>query len=167
LITCRRSQLARPAARVFRPVSTCATFIAAEKLGPDALDRRFNFVSFKTAELGRKRDVKSVMLDQQVLAGIGNICSDQILFQARIKPVARIDKLAPSRLKRLFLQMCKVLTTAVRRGAGSEQFVDRMPKTSLLPQRKTTGRCPRCRSLLKVFKVGGHTAYCCSRCQGR
>lgn len=99
-----------------------ADFIAAEKLGPDAL------------------------MDQQVVAGIGNIYSDEILFQARINPATRIDKLAPSDLERLFAEMRKVLKTAISRAAGSEQFVERMPKGSLLLQRHKGGRCPRCRS---------------------
>ena len=142
-----------------------ADFVASERLGPDALDRRFNFEAFKTAMLGLKRDVKSVLTDQQVVAGIGNIYSDEILFQARINPATRIDKLTPHQLKRLFLDMRKTLKTAISRGAGSEQFVERMPKGSLLPQRKKGGRCPRCRSPLKVFKIGGRTAYCCARCQ--
>jgi len=146
-------------------VQDAGDFVAAEKLGPDALDRRFNFDVFKTAVLGLKRDVKSVLMDQQILAGIGNIYSDEILFQARISPAAQIDKLAPSELKRLFAQIREVLKTAVSCGAGSEQFVERMPKGSLLPQRKKGGRCPRCRSALKVFKIGGRTAYCCAKCQ--
>ena len=147
-------------------VEDAADLIAAEELGPDALDRRLDFDAFKTAVLGIKRDVKSVLMDQQIVAGIGNIYSDEILFQARINPAERIDNLAPSQLKRLFLKMREVLKTAIARGAGSEQFVERMPKGSLLPERNKGGHCPRCRSLLKVFKVGGRTAYCCPRCQG-
>ena len=143
-----------------------ADFIAAEELGPDALDRRFDFDAFKTAVLGIKRDMKSVLMDQQIIAGIGNIYSDEILFQAGINPAERMDDLAPSQLKRLFLKMREVLKTAIIRGAGSEQFVERMPKGSLLPERNKGGHCPHCRSLLKVFKVGGRTAYCCPQCQG-
>ncbi len=142
-----------------------ADFIATEKLGPDALDRRLDFDAFKAAVLGRKRDVKSVLMDQEVIAGIGNIYSDEVLFQARLNPATRVDQLAPGELKRLFAEMRDVLKTAVSRGAGSEQFVERMPKGSLLPRRIKAGRCPRCRSPLKIFKVGGRTAYCCPNCQ--
>jgi formamidopyrimidine-DNA glycosylase len=147
-------------------VEDAADFIAAEKLGYDALDRRLDFNLFKTAVSGIKRDVKSVLMDQKLIAGIGNIYSDEILFQARVNPAERIDKLAPSQLERLFIEIRKVLETAIAHGAGSEQFVERMPKGSLLPERHKGGNCPRCRSLLKVFKVGGRTAYCCPRCQG-
>lgn len=146
-------------------VEDAADFIAAEELGPDALDRRFDFDAFKAATLGIKRDVKSVLMDQHIVAGIGNIYSDEILFHARLNPAERIDNLAPGQLKRLFLKMREVLKTAIVRGAGSEQFVERMPKGSLLPKRNKGGHCPRCRSLLKVFKVGGRTAYCCPQCQ--
>ncbi len=147
-------------------VEDAADFVACERLGPDALDRRFDFDAFRAAVLGSKRDVKAVLMDQQLIAGIGNIYSDDILFQARINPAERMDKLAPAELKHLFLEMRKVLRTAIAHGAGSEQFLDRLPKGSLLPERKKGGRCPRCRSALKVFKLGGRTAYCCPRCQG-
>lgn len=147
-------------------VEDAADFIAAEELGPDALDRRLDFDTFRTAVLGIKRDVKSALMDQQIVAGIGNIYSDEILFQARLDPAERIDKLAPGQLKRLFLKMREVLKKAIVHGAGSEQFVERMPKGSLLPERNKGGHCPRCRSPLKVFKVGGRTAYCCPQCQG-
>jgi len=143
-----------------------AAFIADEKLGPDALDRRFDFDAFKTAVRGTERDVKSVLMDQGIMSGIGNIYSDEILFQARIDPHERMDQLAPGELKRLFLKMRKVLETAIAHGAGSEQFIARMPKGSLLPERRKGGHGPRCRSLLEVSKMGGRTAYCCPRCQG-
>jgi formamidopyrimidine-DNA glycosylase len=73
-----------------------AAFIADEKLGPDALDRRFDFAAFRSAVRGSQRDVKSVLMDQEVISGIGNIYSDEILFQARIDPDERIDKLSPA-----------------------------------------------------------------------
>lgn len=147
-------------------VEDAEDFITEEKLGPDALDRRFDLAAFKTAVLGVKRDIKSVLMDQEIIAGVGNIFSDEILFQSRINPTAQPDALTPAQLKRLFLEMRKVLRTAIARGAGSEEFVERMPKGALLPERKKGGRCPRCRSPLKISKVGGRTAYSCPRCQG-
>lgn len=147
-------------------VEDAADFIAAEKLGPDALDRTFDFNAFKTAVSGTKRDVKSVLMDQQLIAGIGNVYSDEILFQARISPTEPMDKFSPGKLKRLFDEIHRVLKAAVAHGAGSEQFVDRLPKGFLLPERKKGGRCPLCGTPLKILKVGGRTAYCCPRHQG-
>lgn len=142
-----------------------ASFIAGERLGPDALDPAFDFPAFQAAVLGVKRDVKSVLMDQQIIAGIGNIYSDEILFQARITPTTSIAKLSPAQPKHLFLETRKVLETAVACGAGSEQFFERMPKGSLLPERRKDGRCRRCGSPLKILKVGGRTAYSCPHCQ--
>ena len=149
-----------------RLVENAAKFIANESLGPDALDRRFDLDAFKNAVCDIKRDVKAVLMDQKIIAGIGNVFSDEILFQARINPAARMGELAPKQLERLFSEIYKVLRTAVAHGAGSEQFTARMPKGSLLPERHKGGHCPRCRSLLKVSKIGGRTAFCCPQCQG-
>ena len=140
-------------------------FIADEKLGPDALDPRLDLAAFKAAVLGSKRDVKSVLMDQEIIAGIGNIYSDEILFQTCINPAARMDTLPPSQVKKLYLTMREVLETAIAHGAGSELFTERMPKGALLRERKKGGHCPRCGSALKIFKVGGRTAYCCPQCQ--
>ena len=78
-------------------VDEAADFIAEEKLGPDALDRHFDFDAFEARITGIKRDVKSVLMEQEIVAGIGNIYSDEILFQARIDPRTRIDQLSPER----------------------------------------------------------------------
>ncbi|MCK6451950.1 MAG: hypothetical protein L6R19_14010 [Alphaproteobacteria bacterium] len=147
-------------------VEDAADFITAEGLGPDALDKRFDFAAFDAAVSRSKRDVKAVLMDQAIMAGIGNIYSDEILFQARIDPAERIDKLAPGQRKRLFLKARAVLKAASAHGAGSERFAERTPKGSLLPERRKGGICPSCRSPLKIFKLGGRTGYCCPRCQG-
>jgi len=142
-------------------------FIAHEKLGPDALDRRFGTAVFRKAVAGVRRDVKSVLMDQEILAGVGNIYADEILFRARIDPRTRIDKIEAPELSRLYRTIRAVLKTAISRGAGSEQFAERMPKGSLLPMRKKGGRCPRCGHPLKTIKSGGRTTYFCAGCQKR
>lgn len=146
-------------------VSDADDFVAQEKLGPDALDPKLDFQAFRTSVTAIKRSAKSTLMDQHVIAGIGNIFSDEILFQARIDPSARMNELSAGQLEGLFLTMRKVLEAAIASGAGSEDFVERMPKGSLLPERKKGGRCPRCGSLLKMFKLAGRTAYCCPSCQ--
>ena len=104
-------------------------------------------------------------MDQQIIAGIGNIYSDEILFQARIDLKTRIDQLDPPQLTRLYRTIGAVLKAAIARGAGSEEFTERLPKTALLPVRKKGGRCPRCHHLLRLAKSGGRTSYFCAHCQ--
>jgi len=140
-------------------------FIARQRLGPDALDRSFDAAALKKALGGTTRGIKAALMDQSVLAGIGNIFSDEILFQARIDPRKPVPKLDPAELKRLHGAMRRVLQEAVRRGAGSETFLEHLPSSWLLPQRRKGGKCPRGHGALKTFKLGARTGYYCPRCQ--
>ena len=140
-------------------------FVAAEGLGPDALARDFDVAWLERALAGSRRDVKSLLMDQAVVAGIGNIYSDEILFQARLDPRIRCDRLDGRARRRLFDAIKHVLETAVEAGAGSERLADRLPRGFLTPQRKKSGRCPRCGGLVETLKLAGRTAYFCPRCQ--
>ena len=146
-------------------VDDADSFIAAEELGPDALDPSFDFAAFEQALSGRTRDIKSVLMDQTAIAGIGNIYSDEILFQAGIHPKARADQLDADARKRLFRQVKSVLETAVERGAGAELAPGALPGSFLLPQRKKGGQCPRCGGEILTIKFSGRTAYYCPHCQ--
>jgi formamidopyrimidine-DNA glycosylase len=140
-------------------------FIAAEQLGPDALDPALDGAAFESALDGRRRDVKSLLMDQSVIAGIGNLYADEILFQARLHPRARTDRLDRVQRRRLFEQIKQVLETAIDCGAGAEQFLERLPQDYLLPQREPGGHCPRCGAGLATLKSGGRTSYFCPQCQ--
>ncbi len=142
-----------------------AGFVRAEKLGPDALDPAFDLAAFRAA-LGRGRKaLKAALMDQEAMAGIGNIFADEILFQARLHPALPVAALSTKQSKALYDRMKGVLQTAIEKGAGSEQFQDRLPKGSLLPQREKGGRCPRCGAALQILKVSGRTGYFCATCQ--
>ncbi len=140
-------------------------FIAAEELGPDALDPAFDEAAFAAALAGRRRDVKSVLMDQALLAGIGNIYADEILFQARLHPKTPVEELTKGQRMKLFRTIKDVLSTAIECGAGAEQFLDRLPKNYLLPQRDRDGRCPRCGGPIATLKSSGRTSYYCPKCQ--
>jgi formamidopyrimidine-DNA glycosylase len=142
-----------------------AFFIAEEGLGPDALDPYFDSAAFERALGGRKRDLKSLLMDQAVIAGIGNIYSDEILFQARLHPRDSSDRLTAGATRRLFNCTKRVLQTAVDAGAGAEWLVDRLPRSFLIPHREKDGECPRCGGKIVAAKFSGRTAYYCPRCQ--
>jgi formamidopyrimidine-DNA glycosylase len=142
------------------------SLIAAEGLGPDALDRRFDRKALE-AILKRQRDVKSILMDQALVVGIGNLYSDEILFQARIHPQTRGEALAPAQVARLFAATKHVLKSAIAAGAGSEQALDRLPRNFLLRERRKGGHCPHCGGAVATLKSGGRTSYYCPRCQKR
>jgi len=140
-------------------------FIRAEELGPDALDPGFDAAALTAALAGRKRDLKSALMDQALLAGIGNIYADEILFQARLHPKTPAASLSEGQQRELFRHLKRVLETAIERGAGAEQLLERLPGDFLLPQRRPDGRCPRCGQALATLKSAGRTSYYCPRCQ--
>ncbi len=135
--------------------------IDARKLGPSALDAQLNFEVFRGKLSGKKSHIKSALMDQAIVAGIGNLYSDEILFQARIHPETRIGVLDESQVKGIFVKMREVLRTAVEHDAD----VDRFPENYLLPNRGKKGACPRCGTKWETMKLGGRTAYFCPKCQ--
>ena len=142
-----------------------ASYVAGEHLGPDALDRAFDEVALSGLLADRKQAIKAVLMDQARIAGIGNIYADEILFQARLHPGVVAGTLDAGSRHRLFSAIKHVLQTAVDRGAGAEDFIDRLPKGFLLPERRAGGHCPRCGSALEMDKRGGRTSYHCPKCQ--
>ena len=139
-------------------------FVAAEELGPDALEPAFDLAALSAALDGR-REVKAVLMDQSLVAGIGNLYADEILFQARLHPRTPGRTLGKAKRRQLFEKIKAVLQTAIDCGAGAEQLVERLPKGWLLPQRHEGGTCPRCGRKLATLKAAGRTGYYCPRCQ--
>lgn len=143
-------------------VDNLRSLIAAKHLGPDALDPKFDFPAFKQAMARHKGIVKTALVDQHSIAGIGNIYADEVLFQARVHPQARVHELDETALKRLLQKTKAVLRTAIACGADPT----RLPRNYLIPQRYKGGRCPRCGVDLGRIKIGARGAYFCPHCQG-
>jgi formamidopyrimidine-DNA glycosylase len=136
-------------------------FLQERRLGPDALD--VSLSQFK-AIVGKHRGaVKAILLNQQLIAGIGNLYADEILFRARIHPATEAARLSDKDLGRLFRATRHVLEKAI---ALKTDF-NRLPKSWLLRHRGKHGRCPRCGRELKLSRIGGRTAWFCPHCQKR
>jgi formamidopyrimidine-DNA glycosylase len=136
-------------------------FLKKHGLGPDALE--IDLREFKKI-LGKHRGaVKSVLLKQKLIAGIGNIYADEILFHARLHPATEMSRMSDKALTKLFRTTHFVLEKAIAARADAHQ----MPKSWLLPHRGKGGKCPRCGTKLKSAKIGGRTAWFCPNCQKR
>ncbi|PYL07390.1 MAG: formamidopyrimidine-DNA glycosylase [Verrucomicrobia bacterium] len=136
-------------------------FLRKRGLGRDALD--VDLSEFQKL-LGKRRGaVKSILMNQKLIAGIGNIYADEILFRARMHPAREISDLGDKALAKLFRAMRYILKKAI----AAKADVDRMPKSWLLPHRGKGGKCPRCGRELKSAKIGGRTAWFCAHCQKR
>jgi formamidopyrimidine-DNA glycosylase len=136
-------------------------FLQTRGLGPDALG--ISLSQFKVI-LGKHRGaVKAILLNQQLIAGIGNLYADEILFRAHMHPATEADSLSDKDLVRLVRAMRYVLEKAI---ALKTDF-NRLPKSWLLTHRGKRGRCPRCRRALKSATIGGRTSWFCAHCQKR
>ena len=142
-------------------IKNMTEFLQKRGLGPDALE--ISLSQFK-AILGKHRGaVKAILLNQQLIAGIGNLYADEILFRARTHPATEAARLSDKDLARLFRAMRYVLERAI---ALKTDF-NRLPKSWLLTHRGKGGRCPRCGRALKSATIGGRTSWFCVHCQKR
>jgi formamidopyrimidine-DNA glycosylase len=136
-------------------------FLKKRALGPDALD--ISLSQFRKIFGKHRGAVKSILLNQKLIAGIGNIYADEILFHVRIHPATQASALKGRIIRKLFRATRYVLEKAI----AAKADVDRMPKSWLLPRRGKGGKCPRCGRELKSATIGGRTAWFCPRCQKR
>ena len=138
-------------------------WVGEMKLGPDALSPGVPLARFRLMLAERRGSVKSALMDQRFLAGIGNIYSDEMLFQAHLDPDSEARKLNDAQAAALYRAMIRVLRTAIARRADSE----RMPSSWILPRRGKEDACPRCGGQLKRRAAAGRHTYFCPRCQKR
>lgn len=142
------------------PHQDLAKFAPLASVGMEPLSADFTFEGFRALMAGRRGTVKSALLRQDLLAGIGNLYADEILWRARIAPTRAISSLAPVRLRRLYRAVRTVLKEAVRGLSRHGR-----PVGALLEVRESDRPCPRCGRILTVSTVAGRTTYACSRCQ--
>lgn len=143
------------------------------RLGPDALAPDFSEPIFAGLIHNEGRTIKQVLLDPEVVAGIGNIYSDDILYQAKVHPLSKANKLSPQKLRAIYGAMRAILTRAVKlRGTSTSDFRDTSGKEGAytghrLVYQREGEPCSRCKTPIARLKVGGRSAHYCPKCQVR
>jgi formamidopyrimidine-DNA glycosylase len=134
------------------------------KLGPDALEvTREEFAQRLTSRRGQ---VKGVLTDQDILAGIGNAYSDEILHAAKLSPFAITDRLSAEALDRLYAATRAVLTDAVTRSVGQKAATLKGEKRSGLAVHARTGLpCPVCGDTIREVSFHDSNFQYCPGCQ--
>ncbi len=141
-------------------------------LGPDALSPDFLFADFLSkAKYRPKTKVKAFLLDQRVVAGIGNIYADEVLFRAGIHPERTLGRLSEKRLARLYEVVKEVLKEAV--GLGGTSFSDYVNsfgqkgsfQLELAVYQKEGRTCIQCGTAITKTKLAGRGTHYCSKCQ--
>ncbi len=138
--------------------------------GPEPLDKSFTFEIFQNALARRKKlPIKLALMDPKVVAGIGNIYSDEILYHARIRPDRTTVSLKLAELKKVFAQIKPVLLTAIKyKGSSVGDFIrtdgkwGSMGKHHFVYGRKKQP-CKRCGTMIQSLKLGGRTSCFCPK----
>ena len=142
-----------------------------KKLGLEPWDINLN-VKYLTDKFTNKNiPIKTVLLDQTIITGIGNIYADEILFLSGINPWNKAKDLSDRDLEKIINNTKKVLEKAIEKGGTtirsytSEEGVTGKFQNDLLVHQKEKEPCPKCKSIIKKDKIGGRSSYYCPKCQ--
>ncbi|MHB0867147.1 MAG: DNA-formamidopyrimidine glycosylase [Thermoleophilia bacterium] len=155
-------------ARIMDPGEAAALWC---RLGPEPLERSFNAAALRSILKNRKRPIKSLLLDQAHIAGIGNIYADESLYRAGIHPVRLARQVTEEETGLLVRAIKDTLRTAISLEGSS---IDTYRSTKGAPgrfqdtfkvHRRAGEACPRCGCVIEKIKVGGRGTYFCPSCQ--
>ncbi len=140
-------------------------------LGPDPLSKKFTPEILRSVLDNSSRVIKSALLDQQIVAGIGNIYADESLWLAKIHPRHKAGSLLPHEATKLVRSIKQVLREGIKKGGFTLRDYRRIDGSfgHYQKSRKAYDReglqCFRCRAKIKRIKIGGRSSYFCPRCQ--
>jgi formamidopyrimidine-DNA glycosylase len=143
-----------------------------KKLGPEPLATSFSASDFQTRLMRRANsNIKAVLLDQGVIAGVGNIYADESLWGAKINPQTLVRNLTKGKIRALYTELITVLKLSIEKGGSTDRnYVDAFGKKgSYLAFAKVFRReglpCPRCGSIIIKTRVAGRGTHICPKCQ--
>jgi formamidopyrimidine-DNA glycosylase len=140
-------------------------------LGPDA--QIVTEPQFLAAMRGRKGAIKSWLMNQNLMAGLGNIYADEALFEARIHPLSQPGRVSGRKAHQLYKAVRKVLDRAVRLGGTTfSDYLDIEGRpgaflSKLRVYQHTGEPCRRCGHIIRRIVIGGRSSHFCARCQAR
>lgn len=154
------------------PTSQIQNLPFFQAVGPEPLNPVFSKNMFRS-RFARKQNsqIKAALLDQKVLAGVGNIYADESLWDARIHPASRVHELTNKQLDTLFFALQDILQKAIESGGSTDRnYVDATGKKGSYLKiarvfRREGEPCFRCGSVIIKTRVAGRGTHICSACQ--
>jgi formamidopyrimidine-DNA glycosylase len=143
-----------------------------KKVGPEPLAADFTVKDFHERLLRRKNsNIKAVLLDQTVIAGIGNIYADEGLWSAKIHPETLVRDISAAKIKLLYTSLRDVMNLSIEKGGSSDKnYVNAEGKkgsylTFAKVFRREGNPCPRCGTFIIKTRVAGRGTHLCPHCQ--
>ena len=136
------------------------------RLGPDPLDPAFTREAFAELLAGRRTQIKGVLRDQMIIAGVGNAYSDEILHAAKMSPYALASSLSPEDVGRLYDAMTETLTDAVAEASGKPPAELKDAKRRGMQVHGRRGeKCPVCGDEVRSVFFADNSLEYCPTCQ--
>jgi len=145
--------------------------VLRDNYGPEPLTKEFTIASLKNIFVGKKTKLKALLLNQKLIAGLGNIYVDESLFAARLNPTRSAGSLKSAEIKKLYLAINRTLKEALKyRGTTFNNYVDsRGRKGNFSRLLRVYGRhgqkCFNCGRPIIKKKIAGRGTHYCSYCQ--
>ncbi|MBI3240828.1 MAG: bifunctional DNA-formamidopyrimidine glycosylase/DNA-(apurinic or apyrimidinic site) lyase [Chloroflexi bacterium] len=136
-------------------------------LGPEPLARSFTAGKLGSLLAARRRPLKPLLLDQTVIAGVGNIYADESLHRARLHPQRRSDSLSPAETRALWRSLRRTLNLAIRHNGSSIDWMYRggEHQNHLRVYGRTGAPCLTCSTPIRHIVLGGRSTHFCPDCQ--
>lgn len=154
------------------PTSEIVNIDFMKKVGPEPLEPEFTAEQFAERLTRRKKsNIKAALLDQSVVAGIGNIYADEALWGAKVHPERRVETLSNQEVSRILAEVKSVMTLSIEKGGSSNRNYIKVDgkKGSYMDFARAFRRegqpCPRCGADIIKLRVAGRGTHICPVCQ--
>lgn len=145
--------------------------LALKKLGPEPFDKNLTVNYLRIKLKNKSLPIKSILLDQTIISGIGNIYADEILFASGIDPLKKGKALNDKELITIIDNSIIVLNDAIKNGGTTIRSYSSLDgvagkfQNNLCVHSKEKEPCKKCNSIIKRIKVNGRSTYFCPICQ--
>lgn len=143
-----------------------------QKVGPEPLEENFTVKEFAERFKRRARtNIKAAILDQSVVAGVGNIYADEALWGAKVHPKRLVQTITPPEFKMLYTDLREVMNLSIEKGGSSNRnYVNAEGKKGSYMDfarvfRREGLPCPRCGTTIEKLRVAGRGTHICPHCQ--
>jgi formamidopyrimidine-DNA glycosylase len=154
------------------PTLEVPTIDFMKKVGPEPLEADFTAKEFTERFKRRsKTSIKAALLDQTVIAGVGNIYADESLWGAKIHPQRLVNTITDAEFKKLYLELRSVMNLAIEKGGSTDKnYVNAEGRRGSYMDfarvfRREGKPCPRCGTTIIKFKAAGRGTHICPHCQ--
>lgn len=147
------------------------TLTPLSKLGLEPWDKKLDSNYLKSKYKNKRLPIKTVLLDQSIITGIGNIYADEILFLSKINPHKITSEITEKEMESIIKNTRLVLEKAIEKGGTtirsytSEEGVTGLFQNDLLVHKRENEKCYKCGSIIKRDKINGRSSYYCPKCQ--